>query len=87
MCKSPRQQGNLARFMRRSCTPNSEVSKITGVSNFRISLFQLKHILVNNELKIGVFALTSIKAGSEITLPFDFPYEQWLVLHDQDNQA
>lgn len=37
-------------------------------------------MLVNNELKIGVFALTSIKAGAEITLPFDFPYEQWLVV-------
>lgn len=42
-------------------------------------MFQLKHMLVNNELKVGVFALTSIKAGSEITLPFDFPYEQWSV--------
>jgi len=40
-------------------------------------------MLVNNELKIGVFALTSIKAGSEITLPFDFPYEQWSALHYQ----
>ncbi|XP_065912413.1 uncharacterized protein [Dysidea avara] len=60
LCIDARQYGNLARFMRRSCTPNSE----------------LKHILINNELKIGVFASTSIKAGSEITLPFDFPYEQ-----------
>lgn len=52
--------GNLARFIRRSCTPNAE----------------LRHFFVANELCFGVYATDDITPGEEVTLPFDFRYEK-----------
>ena len=60
LCIDARHYGNVTRFVRRSCSPNSE----------------LRHFFVGNDLHFGVYALHSISQGEEITLPFDFRYEK-----------
>lgn len=60
ICIDARHYGNLARFIRRSCSPNSE----------------LRHFFIASELHFGVYATQSISPGEEITLPFDFQYEK-----------
>lgn len=57
---SHRHYGNLARFIRRSCAPNSE----------------LRHFFVGSELHFGVYATHTISVHEEITLPFDFTIEK-----------
>ncbi len=60
LCIDARSYGNLARFIRRSCTPNAE----------------LRHFFVASELCFGVYATDDITTGEEVTLPFDFRYEK-----------
>jgi len=52
-------QGNQARFINHSCDPNCETQKW----------------LVRGELAIGLFALTDVEAGSELT--FDYNFERY----------
>ncbi|XP_064631846.1 inactive histone-lysine N-methyltransferase 2E-like isoform X2 [Lineus longissimus] len=52
--------GNEARFVRRSCTPNAEV----------------RHFLENGKLHLLIFSLKEITKGAEITIPFDFNYQE-----------
>ena len=52
-------QGNPARFINHSCDPNCETQKW----------------LVRGELAIGLFALTDIPAGQELT--FDYNFERY----------
>ena len=49
-------KGNLSRFMNHSCSPNSETQKW----------------IVGGRIKIGLFALKAIKAGSELTFDYKF---------------
>ncbi|KAL5515516.1 hypothetical protein EMCRGX_G000692 [Ephydatia muelleri] len=60
LCIDARHYGNIARFIRRSCTPNAEV----------------RHFFVASELRFGIYALKRIDAGDEVTVPFDFRYEK-----------
>jgi hypothetical protein len=58
--KLPRNpQGNQARFINHSCDPNCETQKW----------------LVRGELAIGLFALTDVEAGEELT--FDYNFERY----------
>jgi hypothetical protein len=52
-------QGNQARFINHSCDPNCETQKW----------------LVRGELAIGLFALTDVEAGQELT--FDYNFERY----------
>ena len=52
-------KGNQARFINHSCDPNCETQKW----------------LVRGELAIGLFALTDVKAGEELT--FDYNFERY----------
>lgn len=49
-------KGNLSRFMNHSCAPNCETQKW----------------IVGGKIKIGLFTLKSIKAGSELTFDYKF---------------
>lgn len=49
-------RGNIARFMNHSCDPNAETQKWT----------------VNGDTRVGLFALTDIPAGSELTFNYQF---------------
>jgi hypothetical protein len=56
---APPPQGNQARFINHSCDPNCETQKW----------------LVRGELAIGLFALTDVAAGEELT--FDYNFERY----------
>eukprot|EP00118_Oscarella_pearsei_P008672 m.45969 g.45969 ORF g.45969 m.45969 type:complete len:1054 (+) comp33652_c0_seq2:162-3323(+) len=58
MCVDARKQGNIARFVKRSCKPNARVS----------------HFFVNSELHLGIYSRLPLKKDSEITIDFDFQY-------------
>ncbi|XP_075886113.1 inactive histone-lysine N-methyltransferase 2E [Nelusetta ayraudi] len=58
MCVDARSFGNEARFIRRSCTPNSEV----------------RHVIEDGMLHLYIYSLTPITKGTEITIGFDFDY-------------
>ncbi|BFZ10360.1 hypothetical protein BsWGS_13399 [Bradybaena similaris] len=59
LCVDARVYGNDARFVRRSCCPNSEVQHAFSQGNVYFVIVSRKEIL----------------AGSEITIPFDYNYE------------
>lgn len=50
------QNGNLARFMNHSCDPNCKTQKW----------------VVNNETRVGLFALKDILIGTELTFNYNF---------------
>ncbi|XP_013792816.1 histone-lysine N-methyltransferase 2E-like, partial [Limulus polyphemus] len=56
ICVDAREYGNIARFIRRSCTPNAEV----------------RHVILNGLLHLYIFSRKDIKKEQEITIPFDF---------------
>nr|XP_046234905.1 inactive histone-lysine N-methyltransferase 2E isoform X3 [Scatophagus argus] len=58
MCVDARSFGNEARFIRRSCTPNSEV----------------RHVIEDGMLHLYIYSLRPIIKGTEITIGFDFDY-------------
>uniref|UniRef100_A0A8C6L2D4 Lysine (K)-specific methyltransferase 2E n=1 Tax=Nothobranchius furzeri TaxID=105023 RepID=A0A8C6L2D4_NOTFU len=58
MCVDARSFGNEARFIRRSCTPNSEV----------------RHVIEDGMLHLYIYSLRPIAKGTEITIGFDFDY-------------
>ncbi|XP_034529104.1 inactive histone-lysine N-methyltransferase 2E isoform X7 [Notolabrus celidotus] len=58
MCVDARSFGNEARFIRRSCTPNSEV----------------RHVVEDGMLHLYIYSLRPIIKGTEITIGFDFDY-------------
>uniref|UniRef100_A0A674A8R7 Lysine (K)-specific methyltransferase 2E n=1 Tax=Salmo trutta TaxID=8032 RepID=A0A674A8R7_SALTR len=58
MCVDARSFGNEARFIRRSCTPNSEV----------------RHVIEDGMLHLYIYSLRSISKGTEITIGFDYDY-------------
>lgn len=66
LCVDARTQGNDARFARRSCTPNSEV----------------KHFVLSGKLCLGIFSASAIPSGSEITIPFEFGFDEYHSLID-----
>ncbi|XP_013399899.1 histone-lysine N-methyltransferase 2E isoform X2 [Lingula anatina] len=51
--------GNDARFVRRSCHPNTEV----------------RHLVENGKLHLFLYSVTHIAKGAEITIPFDYNYQ------------
>lgn len=67
LCVDARKYGNEARFIRRSCTPNSEVRHC-------ISFSDDQHNGPVPHLRLIVVASRVIPKSSEITLPFDFDY-------------
>nr|CAH8830614.1 unnamed protein product [Trichobilharzia regenti] len=67
LCVDARKYGNEARFIRRSCTPNSEVRHCISFSNDA-------HGSPVPHLRLVVVASRLIPKSSEITLPFDFDY-------------
>ncbi|KAM8909495.1 inactive histone-lysine N-methyltransferase 2E isoform 3-T4 [Spinachia spinachia] len=58
MCVDARSFGNEARFIRRSCTPNSEV----------------RHVVEDGMLHLYIYSLRPIVKGTEITIGFDYDY-------------
>ncbi|XP_038054286.1 inactive histone-lysine N-methyltransferase 2E-like isoform X2 [Patiria miniata] len=58
ICVDARNYGNVARFVRRSCSPNAEV----------------RHYVENNVLHFCLFALLGIPKKTEVTIGFDFSY-------------
>lgn len=58
-CIDARKKGNLARFINHSCNPNCQTRKWT----------------VEGELRVGIFALRDIVAGTELT--FDYQFERF----------
>ncbi|MFT7799629.1 histone-lysine N-methyltransferase 2E-like [Arapaima gigas] len=58
MCVDARSFGNEARFIRRSCTPNSEV----------------RHVIEDGTLHLYIYSVKAIVKGSEITIGFDYDY-------------
>lgn len=56
-----REFGNCARFVRRSCHPNTEV----------------RHSLEDRELHLYLISAHKIHKEEEITVPFDFDYRAW----------
>ncbi|XP_034381789.1 inactive histone-lysine N-methyltransferase 2E isoform X3 [Cyclopterus lumpus] len=58
MCVDARSFGNEARFIRRSCTPNSEV----------------RHVVEDGMLHLYIYSLRPIAKGTEITIGFDYDY-------------
>uniref|UniRef100_UPI0037E95131 inactive histone-lysine N-methyltransferase 2E isoform X2 n=1 Tax=Semicossyphus pulcher TaxID=241346 RepID=UPI0037E95131 len=58
MCVDARSFGNEARFIRRSCTPNSEV----------------RHVIEDGMLHLYIYSLRPITKGTEITIGFDYDY-------------
>ncbi|XP_068573412.1 inactive histone-lysine N-methyltransferase 2E isoform X2 [Cebidichthys violaceus] len=58
MCVDARSFGNEARFIRRSCTPNSEV----------------RHVVEDGMLHLYIYSLRPITKGTEITIGFDYDY-------------
>ncbi|CAG5116983.1 unnamed protein product, partial [Candidula unifasciata] len=59
LCVDARMYGNDARFVRRSCSPNSEV----------------QHAFSQGNVYFVIVSRRDIIAGSEITIPFDYNYE------------
>ncbi|XP_059153755.1 mucin-4-like isoform X2 [Physella acuta] len=59
LCVDARIFGNEARFIRRSCSPNAEV----------------KHIFTQGKVYFVIVSLRDISAGDEITIPFDYNYQ------------
>ncbi|XP_072097645.1 inactive histone-lysine N-methyltransferase 2E isoform X6 [Mobula birostris] len=58
MCVDARTFGNEARFIRRSCVPNSEV----------------RHIIEDGMIHLHIYSKRNIPKGTEITIGFDFDY-------------
>ncbi|KAK2571082.1 Inactive histone-lysine N-methyltransferase 2E [Acropora cervicornis] len=61
LCVDARTHGNDARFARRSCSPNSVV----------------KHFLLNGRVCLGIFSSCPLPKGAEITIPFEFQFEEY----------
>ena len=55
-----RASGNIARFVRRSCTPNLEY----------------REVLSHGLRSVAFFATSAVPAGSELTIPFEYPVER-----------
>uniref|UniRef100_A0A4W3IYA5 Lysine methyltransferase 2E (inactive) n=1 Tax=Callorhinchus milii TaxID=7868 RepID=A0A4W3IYA5_CALMI len=58
MCVDARTFGNEARFIRRSCIPNSEV----------------RHVIQDGMIHLHIYSTRNIPKGTEITIGFDFDY-------------
>ncbi|KAK6177365.1 hypothetical protein SNE40_015481 [Patella caerulea] len=54
--------GNKARYIRRSCSPNAEV----------------RHLVEHGRIHFVIFSKKEIEKGEEITIPFDFNYQECL---------
>ncbi|KAJ7377586.1 Histone-lysine N-methyltransferase 2E [Desmophyllum pertusum] len=61
LCVDARTHGNDARFVRRSCSPNSEV----------------RHFMLSGRVCLGIFSSCPLPKGAEITIPFEFQYEEY----------
>ncbi|CAK8675980.1 unnamed protein product [Clavelina lepadiformis] len=59
ICVDSRKYGNIARYLRRSCCPNCE----------------LRHVTEDNKPHLIVYSKENISIGSEITIPFDYQYQ------------
>lgn len=55
--------GGLARFINHSCEPNCMV----------------ECWIVGNELRLGVFSSRQISVGEELTIDYNFPYDNLLI--------
>jgi histone-lysine N-methyltransferase MLL5 len=60
ICIDANTYGNDARYVRRSCTPNAEV----------------QHVVENGRIHFYVYSSKGISKGAEITIPFDFNYQE-----------
>ncbi|KAL9959424.1 hypothetical protein ACROYT_G032747 [Oculina patagonica] len=61
LCVDARTHGNDARFARRSCSPNSVV----------------KHFILGGRPCLGIFSSSPLPKGAEITIPFEFQFEEY----------
>lgn len=91
MCVDARSFGNEARFIRRSCTPNAEVSDHQqhhtmlynncdlnpACNHYLLFLPQVRHVIEDGMLHLYIYSLRSIIKGSEITIGFDYDYSNW----------
>ncbi|XP_067932021.1 inactive histone-lysine N-methyltransferase 2E-like isoform X2 [Watersipora subatra] len=59
ICMDATSFGNEARFVRRSCAPNSEV----------------RHLIEKGKIHLVLFAVKDIADGCEVTIPFDYDYK------------
>ena len=55
-----RASGNIARFVRRSCTPNLE----------------FREVLSHGLRSVAFFATAAVPSGTELTIPFEYPVER-----------
>ena len=63
LCIDATTYGSDARFLRRSCSPNAEV----------------RHLERDGTIHFFIYSLKSIGKGTEITIPFDYNYNEWLI--------
>ncbi|XP_015765686.1 PREDICTED: histone-lysine N-methyltransferase 2E-like [Acropora digitifera] len=83
LCVDARTHGNDARFVRRSCSPNSEFSNqnkdAQKIINFHSNCTQMagkvKHFRLNGRVCLGIFSSGPLPRGAEITIPFEFQFE------------
>ncbi|XP_011676550.2 uncharacterized protein LOC580083 isoform X3 [Strongylocentrotus purpuratus] len=59
LCVDARKYGNIARYVRKSCSPNAEV----------------RHVAIDGLLRLYLFSLVEITKGSEVTVAFDYSYK------------
>jgi SET domain-containing protein len=62
ICVDARRSGSIARFLRRSCEPNTQVREVIGNDNTR---------------RLAVFAMEALPANVELTIGFDRPWKNY----------
>lgn len=95
MCVDARTFGNDARFIRRSCTPNAEVSLNTSMMdetvlgkfnapflelNQILHVFQVRHMIAEGMIHLCIYAVGQITKDTEVTIGFDYEFNSWYVL-------
>jgi SET domain-containing protein len=73
-CIDALRKGNLARFINHSCNPNCQTQK-WYCSYALINMCDMYDRYVAGETCVGIFAITDIKAGTELT--FDYQFERF----------
>uniref|UniRef100_A0A915J4E4 SET domain-containing protein n=1 Tax=Romanomermis culicivorax TaxID=13658 RepID=A0A915J4E4_ROMCU len=61
LCVDARFKGTDARFIRRSCQPNTQV----------------KHVIKDGELHLLIISTELIESATEVTIPFDYDFRSW----------
>ncbi|KAJ1613145.1 SET and PHD domain-containing protein [Cryptosporidium canis] len=65
------QMGNEAKHIRHSCNPNSQAEVWISRPNSHIKKFRLKNEFTISWIRMGIFALSDIEKGTEITIDYE----------------